>query len=91
MHVRIRKFIPFAKCDVCARLTELKNTARDDYEKRMYQTEKDSHIHLIMIMRARLAIRDELAMYFPDYFLSVMIDGMDSQKTNVPKTGGCRA
>jgi hypothetical protein len=87
VQVSVRKYLSFAKCDICASLSECARKADNEWSLEEAQRRKKAHVQLVLLQRTRLALRDELALRYPQSFLSIMIDGMDSKKTNIPKKG----
>jgi hypothetical protein len=83
--VCFQKWTPFSKCDVCARLKQLIIGCKPgDPRLPDLQAELQAHRDQVQLARARLNARAQLARSFPQHFLHLIIDGMDSAKTWSP-------
>lgn len=83
-NVVIKKWIPFAKCQDCADLLERIKVSKSKEELSAAKEQKLNHRMSVALTRQRMHARMSLADFFPDHVLSIMIDGMDNNKTVVP-------
>lgn len=100
-NVRLREWQPFCKCDVCSyfksatvlMMSRLKTKGltvallKKEADMIDLTIRRQAHLSAIQLARSRVYLRTRLAESFPDFFLSVCIDGMDNQKTNLPHLG----
>ena len=84
--VCFQKWTPFSKCDVCARLKQLIISCKPDQQQQLdkFKAELQAHRDQVQLGRARLNARSQLARSYPEHFLHLIIDGMDSAKTWSP-------
>ena len=83
--VCFQKWTPFSKCDVCARLKQLILGCKpDDPRLPRFKAELQAHRHHVQLARSRLNARSQFAQFKPEWFLHLIIDGMDSAKTWSP-------
>ena len=82
--IKLRKWMPFAKCDTCAnhRLA-MANTACPEEKARLRALQKE---HLERVKRERLSylVRQRLSIMYPARFISLIIDGADSSTMQIP-------
>ncbi len=83
-HLFLRFWIPFAKCDQCVDLLESLRVTKDEKEKEKIKELQKEHRKYIEDCRLNYKRRIDLAEQNPDKYLSVIMDAMDSNKTNVP-------
>ena len=76
--------MPFAKCDTCA--THRISTAATKCPKEKARLKAEQREHLERVKRERLSylMRQRLSIMYPDRFLSLIIDGADSEDMSVP-------
>jgi hypothetical protein len=87
-HVHIKEWIPFAKCDHCTSMLAAILSAKSDEERAQVKEERKIHRDRCSAFRKYHNVRMELGLQQPDRFLSLIIDGMDNQKTMVPRLEG---
>lgn len=80
----LRHWIPFAKCDHCVELLESIRTAKTEEERAKFKEEQVQHRDYIKVCRKNYQRRIDDSIEEPDKYLSVIVDAMDSNKTNVP-------
>jgi hypothetical protein len=86
---QIKKFVPFAKCEVCCKFYDRYHFATDAATKVEIKNQQQGHRQAIKLDRLRLKMREDVGDVFKDSVLHMLIDGMDSHKTNIPKEGKC--
>ena len=81
---RIRKWMPFAKCDTCTAHRE--KMAATCCSKEKAHLKADQRIHLERVKRERLSyvMRQRLAVLYPTQYLSLIIDGADTSDFMLP-------
>jgi hypothetical protein len=85
-HVRVKKWQPFAKCDICINFRTAILTTVGEFELAELRVDRDRHRDQVGLGRRRFGLRETLAIEDPDMFLHVSIDAMDNKKTNVPQS-----
>jgi hypothetical protein len=83
--LKMRKWLPFAKCDTCsAYRTALANTV--DPKVRTYlRREQAAHLAHTRRERASYMLRQKAGILWPERFLSLIFDGADCSKTEIPQ------
>ena len=81
--LKLRKWIPFAKCSTCAELRE-KSRSRDPGEAQKYAKMLKEHRREMRAERMKYWKRRYKAATQPDDYMSVCIDGADAQEYYLP-------
>jgi hypothetical protein len=89
-NVCIKKFLPFARCDKCAEFLDTILAATTEEEREEIKEERAAHRQEITVYRISVMARDRMAELHPDTFLALMVDGMDTNKTYIPKEGNTK-
>jgi hypothetical protein len=87
-HVHIKKWIPFAKCNACTTMFAALVSSKSAEESDRIKAERQVHRERCTAFRKFHTVRMELGNHRSDAFLSLIIDGMDNQKTMVPRLEG---
>jgi hypothetical protein len=82
--IKIRKWIPFAKCDQCAEYRAAKSTTKCPVERAELRCAQAAHIERVKRERLSYMIRQRLAITHPARYLSLIIDGADSSGYALP-------
>jgi hypothetical protein len=85
--VAIKKFNAFARCDICAQFLDRILAASTPEERQQVTEQRAAHRQSITVARVRVMARERISELHPDTSLTIMIDGMDTNKTNVPYEG----
>ena len=85
-HVKIRKWMPFAKCNACAEYREAVAATSCLTKKKTLQAAHALHIARVKRERRSYMVRRKLAEMYPHRFLSIIIDGADSTPYELPHT-----
>ena len=80
--IKVRREKKFAKCDDCHRLDEKIRTSLGSVRK-AWVAEKDKHIRWQYRERKKYAHHKAKARDEPEKYLSIAIDGMDTEKTRI--------
>jgi hypothetical protein len=83
----IKKFMPFAKCDQCSRYDDLVRLSDDNARKIPAKAKQKAHRQAVKLYRLRLKLREDVTIHMKGFALHLLMDGMDSHKTNIPKEG----
>ena len=81
---KIRKWMPFAKCDQCSVHRERMSKTRDPAERKKLKAIQALHLERVRRERLSYAVRQRLSHSDPDRYLSVIIDGADSSPYMIP-------
>jgi len=84
-NVHIKKWIPFAMCDECTSLFAELMACKTDEERAVVKVQKRNHRDMIYGMRRLHEARYLWPELFPADCLSLIIDAMDNQKTQIPQ------
>ena len=87
-NVRIKKWIPFARCDKCVTFFNDIMACKTNEERHAVKELRGHHIDACTLFRRRHELRMELGHHLPNMFMSLVIDGMDNQKTQIPRLEG---
>ena len=79
--IRVRKWIPFAKCDACSANREAQHTTKDSSEK--HRLAKEHHRHINFVRRERNKYEHNRRSN-PEEVLSLIIDGADASRFSLP-------
>ena len=82
--VILRKWIPFAKCDVCCTLRALKDNTTDRAAKAKLDKSLGEHISFIRRERTSYYQRQRLSISKPEEYLSLIIDEADQKLYDLP-------
>ena len=83
-NIVLRKYLRFALCDECIELREKRRFARSYKEKIEIQKEETKHYAFVHEERTTYYIRRNAAIYFPQDYLSLIIDGADQSAYGLP-------
>ena len=86
--VYIKKWIPFAMCDQCMTLFATLMAAKTAEERNEIKLGRQEHRDRCTTFRKNHELRMMLGLQHPDEFLSMIVDGMDNQKTQLPRVEG---
>ena len=81
---KIRKWIPFAKCDACAQYREAKQATKCKDQLKVLLAAQRDHLERVRRERASYYLKQKLAIQSPERYLSVIIDGADSSPYMLP-------
>ena len=81
---RLRKWMPFAKCDDCCTHREAMAHAHDDQERARLRAKHRQHLTTVRRERASYMHRRQQAARHPDETLSLIIDGADASPYHLP-------
>jgi hypothetical protein len=82
--VKIRSFQRFAKCDTCVNMRERQVKCLDPVERAALLEEVHAHHMYVKAERLSYYARRELAKMHPTLYLSLIIDGADQSKHELP-------
>lgn len=85
-NITIVKENPFSKCHICTTLHfEYEQCGRYDKEgKKLIIDKKREHWEYVRKQKEAYYMRREASCLYPKRFLTIIIDGMDQKKTNIP-------
>jgi len=83
-HIRLRKHLRFAKCDICVDLRERKSCTMDKKKLAEIRNEEYLHYHFVKSERGGYYYRQQKAINNPQKYLSMIIDGADWYNYAVP-------
>jgi hypothetical protein len=83
-HLLVRKWLPFAKCDVCSELRRKRDASDDKVERDEIKLQYEEHIKFVRKERAVYYERQRMAVDNPDQYMSMIIDGADQSKYSLP-------
>jgi hypothetical protein len=83
-HIKIRKWMPFAKCDTCVKYREDFQRSRCVIEKSNLSAKHRKHIAFVKRERGTYAKHSCEAQLNPESFLSIIIDGADAARYSLP-------
>jgi len=89
-HVHIKKWIPFAKCELCCVLRDTLTSTRDKDIKEACRQRQQWHRLRLGLARLRHTARMRLGEVLPQLFLSLITDGMDNRKSVIPRLAQAR-
>ncbi|XP_072050017.1 uncharacterized protein [Amphiura filiformis] len=75
----------FAKCDECCRLKRAIMSESNKEKRKKLQTERDIHLQAQNAERQKYYHHIMKAKTHPQKYMSIIIDGMDQQKTAIPR------
>jgi hypothetical protein len=85
-HVKVREHKAVSgKCVTCERLTALRRNSKDMRSRSQLTLLHSFHREMYMGEREAYYDRAEHAMFDPTKYMSLMIDGMDKNKTKIPR------
>jgi hypothetical protein len=82
--VKLRKWMPFAKCDQCAGFRLAMADTQCPVEKSRLKALHREHLERVKRERMSYLVRQRLSIMYPDRYLSLIIDGADSSHCTVP-------
>lgn len=82
--VKLRKWMPFAKCDTCAQHRLLMAGTRCPDEHGKLKALQAEHLRRVKRERESYQLRQQLAILHPADYLSIIIDGADSSTYQLP-------
>jgi hypothetical protein len=84
--VCFKKWTPFSKCACCTNLKQqlLASHNHSEAARAAVQSKLQAHRDDIQLARSLMDVRSKLARAFPDHFMFIVADGMDSSKTYMP-------
>jgi hypothetical protein len=87
-YVHIKKWIPFAMCDECMELFARLMASKDPQEREEIKFGRQKHRDRCAAFRRFHELRIQFGLTMKDEFLSLIVDGMDNQKTQLPRLEG---
>ncbi|XP_062609674.1 uncharacterized protein LOC134271502 [Saccostrea cucullata] len=87
-HVRIKQSNLFTRCTTCDKLDRELHKQLNPEKNRNILTKKQDHLHRQMKEKTAYYRRKVVSRRRPDKYLSLIIDGMDQSKTNIPHFKG---
>ena len=82
--LKIRKWIPFAKCDQCSTIRSQLETTRDGQEKSRLSSLLRKHLQFVARERSSYARRRLRGMYAPKKYMSIILDASDNGEYPLP-------
>ena len=82
--LKIRKWLPFAKCDDCIELRGKVMKTRDQQNKRKLLEELRQHLRFVKRERLAYAVHRRMGIEQPQEYLSIIIDGADQSDHDLP-------
>lgn len=86
--VHIKKWMPFAVCDICSSTFAKLLAAKTDEERERVKAERQVHRDDQLCFRKNHEVHMELGNFCSDDVFSCVVDVMDNQKTQVPRADG---
>ncbi len=86
MRARLRKWMPFSKCDTCIEHRRAINCCSDEKEKVRLRKNYRAHLKHVLCERRTYYNRRRMARTRPTQYLSLIIDGADQAKYAIPYT-----
>jgi hypothetical protein len=90
-NVQIKRFLPFAKCDACSQFLDRILAANTEADREKVKEERKCHRQEVLVARTHLTTRDVLAVEYPDWFIEILQDAMDQNKTAHPLQGNAES
>ena len=84
--VVLRKWMPFAACDVCVEHNDMRTRAMTDAERKIMTARYAKHLEFVRRERDTYYKNASMAMRNPKLYLSLIIDGADTSKYHLPHT-----
>lgn len=81
---RLRKWLPFAKCDDCVHYRAKINRTKDGKERWLLRREYRAHLKFVRRERESYYARRRLAFLYPDEYMSLIVDGADQALFRLP-------
>jgi hypothetical protein len=81
---KLRKWMPFAKCDTCASFRLAMANTCDPKEKARLKALQCEHLERVKRERLSYLVRQRLSIMYPERYLSLIIDGADSSNCTLP-------
>jgi hypothetical protein len=82
--IKLRKWMPFAKCDTCATHRTAMGATKCPKEKSRLKALQREHLLRVKRERQSYLVRQRLSIMYPDRYLSLIIDGADSSSFMLP-------
>ena len=82
--VKIRKWMPFAKCDDCSKFRQAMASTKCAVEKKRLKGAHREHLERVKRERLSYVVRQRLSIMYPNRYLSLIIDGADSSSMQIP-------
>jgi hypothetical protein len=83
-NLKVRAWIPFAKCDECVKFRQAIRATEDPNEKRRLRRQQRRHIVFVRRERAAYAKQVHRALVQPDKYMCLVIDGSDQKNSSIP-------
>uniref|UniRef100_A0A8W8JJX8 DUF7869 domain-containing protein n=1 Tax=Magallana gigas TaxID=29159 RepID=A0A8W8JJX8_MAGGI len=87
-HVKIKQSNLFTRCTTCDKLDRELHKQLNPEKKRDIFIKKQEHLHRQMKEKSAYYRRKTVSRRRPDRYISLIIDGMDQSKTNIPHFKG---
>ena len=81
---KMRKWMPFAKCDACAKHRQAMAATKDPEEMSRLNALHREHLERVKRERLSYVMRQRLSIMNPTRYLSLIIDGADSSSMQLP-------
>jgi hypothetical protein len=82
--IKLRKWMPFAKCDTCANHRQGMAATKCPAEKGRLKALQSEHLERVKRERLSYLVRQRLSIMYPERYLSLIIDGADSSGMALP-------
>ena len=82
--MKLRKWMPFAKCDTCANYRQAMAATKCPDEKARLKAMQREHLERVKRERLSYLVRQRLSIMYPERYLSLIIDGADSSGMALP-------
>ena len=82
--IKLRKWMPFAKCDTCAKHRQGMAETADSAEQNRLKAHHREHLERVKRERLSYLVRQRLSIKYPERYLSLIIDGADSSGFTLP-------
>ena len=83
-NIVLRKYLRFALCDECVEFRERRKFATSDQERREIKKLEKVHHSFVHEERTTYYLRKGAAIFEPQYYLSIIIDGADQSAYGLP-------
>jgi hypothetical protein len=84
--LKLRKWMPFAKCDVCVQHEESRNQPMTQHARRAHVAEFGQHLGFVRRERQAYYHNIRLALSDPDQYMSIILDAADASDYAMPHT-----
>ena len=89
--LKIKKTNSFSKCNICTALERRLQKTRNTEAREQIKIQREQHNDRQMNERKAYYRKREMSKQRPEKYISIIIDGMDQSKTNLPHFAGRKA